>query len=359
MWLIAAFVASAGLISFSFGYPVSDDAFFEVVGREMVRGTQLYSGIWDNKPPGVYLTNAVLQLVFGDRYLLHRIAQYLVTLASIGVFAVIARRSFPAWGAATFTYAILISTPTMAFLNYSQQYATLPINVAVLFAMQARPVAAGLAQVVAVVFWPPTLLTAMPIVLWLGDRRRAIVYLIALLGGTAITIGLAMAAYSPNIIANLWHDMSSYQSLRSHADGPLLTEIRWRLTDSLLQTAFAFPLLALVALFRLPAKRDEAGALLWFATALAGALTNLNFSEHYFYPAVAPTIYALFLFAGRTVWNRGRIVASIAVGTLMLALLPRTLNDTRRLIEARTSAATQGKLLGAAVATYVQPGDTF
>ncbi len=357
-WLVAALMASAALISFSFGYPVSDDAFFELVGRQMLHGTHLYTGIWDNKPPAIYLTDELLQFLFGGRYVLHRIAEYLVTLVAIGLFSMIVRHSYPdGCGPATFAYAILVSLPTMAFLNYAPQYAMLPMLLAVLFAMQGRPIVAALAHIFAIAFWPPTLLTSIAVVLWLGDRRRSIVYLVTLVGGAVVAIAIAIAAFSPVAIHDLLHDMGTYQEMRTQAGGPIVAEIRSRLAGSLLLTAFAYPLLAFVALLRRPTKRDEVVALVWFCTAMAGALTNLNFSWHYFYPAVAPTIYAIFLFAERTVWSRARIVTSIAVAVVVLALLPRTLNLSRQFVKGRQAESASGKIVGDAVAAYLGPSD--
>ena len=42
-----------------------DIASHAVIGREILHGRQLYSDLWDSKPPAIFLTYAVFNLVFG------------------------------------------------------------------------------------------------------------------------------------------------------------------------------------------------------------------------------------------------------------------------------------------------------
>lgn len=42
-----------------------DHATYAVIAHELLEGRQLYSDLWDNKPPGIFWTYAGAELVFG------------------------------------------------------------------------------------------------------------------------------------------------------------------------------------------------------------------------------------------------------------------------------------------------------
>jgi hypothetical protein len=353
VYVALACIVSVVLIVPSFHYPVSDDAFFVLVGREMISGRALYLG-WDNKPPAIYAVNAILQFAFGDHYILHRLVQYGVTLTSIGVFAAIVRRSCPrTWAAATLMYALLVSWPTTAFLNYTQQYAMLPMLLAVLFAMRGRPIEAGVMHALAIMFWQPAIFVAAAVLLWLVNLRRSTFYLAFLIGSLVVAAIVSALVFSPASMRELLHDMTVYQGLRTHLG---FGDIRVRFLAALVITGLIYPLIVLAAVLKRPETRVEVAATVWFGTALAGAVTNLNFSSHYFYPVIAPTVYTIFLFGEQVVWSRQRIGLAVVAALIALALIPRTIITMRHILADEGADLEASERIGSVVRKYVPVG---
>ena len=56
-----------------------DEGIYQVLGRAVLHGTTLYQGIWDNKPPFLYLTYA---LVNADQFAI-RLLSFLAGILSV------------------------------------------------------------------------------------------------------------------------------------------------------------------------------------------------------------------------------------------------------------------------------------
>src|SRR5690242_2834845 len=67
-----------------------DEGIYEVIGFALNKGRGLYTGIWDNKPPMLYLTYAIF---YGNQALV-RVFSFLVGLLTIFVFFFLAKKLF-------------------------------------------------------------------------------------------------------------------------------------------------------------------------------------------------------------------------------------------------------------------------
>lgn len=87
-----------------------DEGIYQVVGRALLHGRILYSGIWDNKPPLLYLTYA---LVNADQFLV-RLLSYLAGIFSVYGFYLLTKELFTKPSiryASTTLFALLFALP--------------------------------------------------------------------------------------------------------------------------------------------------------------------------------------------------------------------------------------------------------
>lgn len=84
-----------------------DEGIYQVIGRGLNQGRLLYSGIWDNKPPLLYV---IYQIFNGDQFWL-RLASLVTGLLAIIAFFALARELFPKKH-----ISLWISTAVFAFL---------------------------------------------------------------------------------------------------------------------------------------------------------------------------------------------------------------------------------------------------
>ena len=87
-----------------------DEGIYQVLGRAVLHGTTLYQGIWDNKPPFLYLTYA---LVNADQFAI-RLLSFLAGILSVYGFYLLTKRLFTTNNArvlSTALFAILFSIP--------------------------------------------------------------------------------------------------------------------------------------------------------------------------------------------------------------------------------------------------------
>src|SRR6266403_2467878 len=67
-----------------------DEGIYQVIGRALNNGSMLYSQIWDNKPPLLYLTYAAFH---GDQFVI-RFASLFAGLSAIWVFYALTQNLF-------------------------------------------------------------------------------------------------------------------------------------------------------------------------------------------------------------------------------------------------------------------------
>ncbi len=91
-------------------YWYGDEGIYEVIGIALRHGRMLYSGIWDNKPPLLYLTYALFN---SDQFMV-RLASLLVGLGATCCFFFLARKLFQQKKivyTATIIFCLLFATP--------------------------------------------------------------------------------------------------------------------------------------------------------------------------------------------------------------------------------------------------------
>jgi len=81
LWVAALVLAGAFLLREP--YPSEDSAFFEYVGRALSEGRHLYSDLWDNKLPSVFLVNQLWWKLFGAHYRAHLLAEAIVCVLTV------------------------------------------------------------------------------------------------------------------------------------------------------------------------------------------------------------------------------------------------------------------------------------
>ncbi len=104
--IVVLFFSLFRLPSVSEPYWYGDEGIYEVVGSAIRNGRILYSQIWDNKPPILYLIYALFN---GDQFY-SKLASLIVGLLSVLVFFVIAKKIF------SNIYSIFISTAFFALM---------------------------------------------------------------------------------------------------------------------------------------------------------------------------------------------------------------------------------------------------
>jgi hypothetical protein len=312
---VAALLVPVISLILCYHYPDYASAFYAFTGREIAHGKQMYHDVWDNKLPSIYYLNALWQVLFGERYELHRAAQVGMSAITIGAFALFVRRDgVRHWGIATICFAILVSIPGFQAYGYTETYALCAIVLALVALQAGSPVASGIFLALGATFWIPGSLTAFAFAAFCsGETRRR--FLAAFAGTALLYAALVVAAFGAATIFTLLHDMRTYESVSWSPHASMLGILKNDLWGRLNQTALLVPLALLVAFLRVPRIRRERFALLWLGCVFAGAMVNLHFYDHYFFPSTAPLAYALVVFAEnmRWTWRRCAIVAVVVL----------------------------------------------
>lgn len=113
-WLIGIsfFFFLLRLPSFFEPYWYGDEGIYEVIGYAMRHGRLLYQGIWDNKPPLLYLIYGM----FAGQQTPVRVFSFLVGLAAVWIFFFLAKKLFQKNIIALFTtavFALLLGSPLL------------------------------------------------------------------------------------------------------------------------------------------------------------------------------------------------------------------------------------------------------
>jgi hypothetical protein len=221
-WLALTVVAFVVATFRARSFPYEDAALFEYVGRALVHGERLYVDIWDNKLPSIYLVNAVWQLLFGDRYGLHKVAEVAVNALSVGLFAVVLRiMSVRAWAPAICALAWTLAVATV--LDAAEYYALPCILLAYALALSRKSaVGAGAALAIATSFWIPSLLLLIPLLAENDSRctRRSLV--VGFMAAVALYASAMIALSGFATITELVHSWFSYLTFTRPTERPLL-----------------------------------------------------------------------------------------------------------------------------------------
>jgi hypothetical protein len=318
-WLAGAVAFAIGAAIVFYRVPSGSAAFFEYVGRSVLKGNLPYRDIWDNKLPSIYYLSAFWQLAFGERYVLHWAAQLGVLLATAALFASFARgEGIRSWGPAAFALSILLSLPPLQHFGYTEPYAVALIMAALVAAQRGSPIASGILLCLAATFWIPSSMTAIALLVYLPDAATRARFLATFTISALVYAGVVVLAFGPSAIASLLHDMRSYEGLKSQLEAGTSKGVAEHVLLTLRATGLIVPLVIAAGLVRRPMTRTQHFAIVWLACSLAGAAVNLNFFQHYFIPSAAPLVFAIAAYAD---WAGISPVRRIVLVALVVALL--------------------------------------
>ena len=348
IWLAAAVVFSAAAAIGLYHVPTASAAFYEYVGHALVEGKALYRDVWDNKLPSIYYLNALLQLAFGANYALHWLAELLVLLATVALFAAFAARErLRFWAPAAFAFAVILSLPPLRHFGYTEPYAVLATMAALVAVQRGAPVASGILLSAAATFWLPAVFQAIALAVICrpdGARMRFVGSFVA----SAAVFGLLfVTSFGASPIVSGLREVYGWQGV--HANRSFAAAEARNVWITLDTTGLLVPYLVLLGVVRRPSTERERFALVWLAGALAGAAISLGFSQHEFLPAVAPLVFAIAVYAEG--WLTGRLPAFV-LGLIAAALVlhaPKMLAAMRDGISVEMSDARESVAVGRAL----------
>lgn len=119
-------------------YWYGDEGIYETIGIALNHGRLLYSGVWDNKPPMLYL---IYQLFNGDLFWV-RLASLIFGFFSVVVFFALARKLFKnqiAILVSTLFFTVIFATPVVeANVANAENFILLPILLAFYLTFEAK-----------------------------------------------------------------------------------------------------------------------------------------------------------------------------------------------------------------------------
>jgi len=300
-------------------FPTSDRAFFEYVGLAMSHGQRLYLDVWDTKLPSIFLVNEAYQVLFGQHYFFHIVAQAAVNALSVLLFAVVLRQSrIQAWAPAAFAFSIVISLK--CYFNTCEQYALPCTLLAYVLAFKRSHIASGIALAFATTFWIPAFLLAIPLLLRSADAGARL-RLASSFGLTLCAYAAVMwAAFGGGTVTELtrsWFVYAHYSRVE------LETGLRARLGvisliyGSSIISGVAMLCALLILVLRKPRNPDESFALWWVGCALAAAAATGQFFPHYFLAAVPALIFAVATYGFQWGIVRARMIVAFVAAVLL------------------------------------------
>ena len=332
----------------------SDSAMFEYAGRAMLRGALLYRDVWDNKPPGIYLVNALWQQLFGPAYVLHALAENTVGLGSSFLAGAVAR----AFGVRRWPIVVAASAIVLGDFTLTQnavEYDALPFLLAsVLLARNGRAAAAGIAVAVATIFWVPGIIMVLPLAMLLSGGGRVRLTLAAGLS-LATMIGVLAAVIGTEalrLLVTSWIAYVPSAVAPSHRRfallGPLIDFVQG------VQGA-GIGMLAILLIGNLRRSRTQAErfVLAWVAVMFVATFVGFRFYSHYYIPAVAATIVALGVFG---ISVRGARAAAVILAAVAALASARGIPSYFAFASDRTARAER---TGHAIVEALTPGATI
>jgi len=315
----------AGALRLQGTYPTADNALFEYCGRAIVRGAALYRDVWDDKLPGVYFVNALWQLLFGSRYILHAAAETLVALLSAALLWLV-MRDFEI-GMRAPAAALLFAFLCLAFpLNSIEAYA-LPLLLAATLCARISWILTGLFVGAAAGFWIPSLLMLVPLFALFPQRTAATMLATAALA-VAIPLGSVFWVAGPANFTALVHTWILYasSSTGTRVHHHLLVLNRFARTAQALENfrdgviasgVAAFGMLFL-AIVRKPATVAQNFALISICAMFLAAFVGSRFYSHYFISCFAAIVFGICAYLPGSRLHPARGVL-LAVGIVLLA----------------------------------------
>ena len=350
--------------------PAEDSGVFFYAAQRLLDGGAPYRDIWDHKPPGVYVVDAV-GLALGGRT-----GVWLVQVASLIAAALLGyqalRRDFTAAAALVGSLAWLVTLPRL-FLEYGQtsfvEFYALPLQFGALLLSKdgralsrGRAVALGSLGGVALLLKPTLvgLWIAIGLVTLLRDPRGAIRPLALVAGGALLPVAIVVVwATVRGVLADMVDQAlvynSAYAAFAPVSDriDAVLSGLRLTLPSGLVVVAVGAWLYAVLA--RRFAATLLVVALVAFPIELA--LSTWGRGYHYYFIAWLPSMAILAAFAASELQRiaHPRIaLPALALAVLAMSVVPALL-VTRLAI---TTDSGKGTAAAAYVAANTRPTDT-
>jgi 4-amino-4-deoxy-L-arabinose transferase-like glycosyltransferase len=347
VWVPAALTL---VVAFALRYPslfeprwYGDEGIFAAIAENLRAGRMLYAEAWDNKPPGIFVTYAVTQALFGSGVMpIHAVVTVAVLATQAAVMA-IAFRLYGGWHAvaAGALFSLLMCTPIIeGTLAMTETFMILPVTLGALVFVYAQRldearrtgwhVACGVLLSIAIAYKQVAVFdaAAIALMLWLTsiDRVRAVG---ALVIGVAVPQALvALLFVTMGAFGEYWYAVAGSLGLYTEI-GPQVHPL----------ARFAGYVPALVAAAWLMRRRQlgwrvdvRLFPVLWLGFAIAGS-TSSSFAFPHYLQQAAP---AAALVAAGMPWrfepdrlNRwllaagGAAVAAIVFGQFALAFEDR------------------------------------
>lgn len=238
-WLLPLTVQACYTLAFFVsvwnGFIDYDSSAFSAIGFHILEGKMLYTEVWDAKPPGVYLFNALALALFGVSQSSIWVLQYLNGIVQITMIYLIAtrlseHRLLPSVISLLFVLVLYIS-PIYQGGNFTEEYANTFLLAGILFTLRfsksPKAVELFVASALfacATLFKEPYLFSTIPWLIWLIIRDSNEIELVkrvflVTLGGLLPYIVLALFLMWNDALLGYWkhlvynHAYSKYEAI--------------------------------------------------------------------------------------------------------------------------------------------------
>lgn len=206
-WIVVIFACSQ-ILMFPFG---RDQGVFATIADTILAGGMPYRDAWDIHPPGVYLTFALSEWLFGHRMVAPRILEVIGLLSLYFPFRIIGRDLYNSREAGIFGWALAALAYAQAeywYTGQSESFGALITIWALAFAVDSAPrfgrvaawIAMGFLFGICFVFKPQLAFTALPCAAYAGwtegrrSRERFRALAPAIVGGLAALVPIIICA---------------------------------------------------------------------------------------------------------------------------------------------------------------------
>jgi 4-amino-4-deoxy-L-arabinose transferase-like glycosyltransferase len=270
---------------------VNDEGTYFAVAQAMAHGYRLYSGVWENKPPALYLLYSAVYHPFGASLIAIRLVTAAAVLALVATVWRLAKHFVQAqWAAAAAMLAgLLFGVPFLeGTTGNAEVFVALLTALAVEQALlRQRFWLAGLLMAAATLFKAVAACDALALGLWLvpgfalaktddgaGRRRDTLTFAGCYLAGLLAAAILAQAA---GILRDMLNDAFVYDlGYVAHANGG---NVPWLLIGK-----------AILLIVLVERTRRRSFPVLWLLLAAFGALFGGRVFGHYLLQAVVPLV---------------------------------------------------------------------
>lgn len=372
----------------------ADSQLFAYIGREWARGVALYSQIWDDKPPGIFVINR-LAAAAHRQFLALAVMEFLALALTLFLVAKIAEeigcRESVRWSAPLMAASAFSVSAYSLGGNYTELY-VLPFAAFSIYAflrgwrwergglwwLAAGGASAGIAAAFKPVGMAPLLAFSAALLVWRPRTLKRNGSAAALAwAGLVFVWACIEGAFARTGAAGLMTYASITYNLHYGASGPspamriFLTVDRMMLVGALAGCAAAAVVLGAVPSIgvrrgRQPARARRDAAilfLLWIAADLCGANAGGRFYPHYFLPALLSTTVLACLGLDEILGLMDSSPAGVRRITGMALLVPIALMGVKGLLDEYHSLAGNETESWARAAVFVRdhrgPQDTL